>query len=398
MNFCKCKLHDNGRLFDCRLQRKCILDTDIWAGNVGGLGANVGVSTLRYAQQAMSDLQASSACHKSPVGILYELCAKRKSVPIYELLASEGKTHETTFVYRVIVEGVSSNGVGKSKRAAKQCAATRLLEKIIQLGVHADWGLPGATPEEALAFVRSLTHGSMDRMNGADGTDNDGTSPQTCSNKVAAFLHEKCSKSKWFTPVYEDAGVEGPPHNMTFYISVQVGSLKEIGSGRNKKLAKQNAAKKLLQQVEELSYEERQELLAYCKQDMAVTIQQPFPEMDEIFQSESSMQMFGSAELANSSSSSAQNETAKFLTEFDLTSDFVRGNHIDLLHRISREENWDYEFLYAGKDVDGHECFFLQLSTVPVAVVWGRGEDLDEAKERAAWNAFGYLAICKRYQ
>ncbi|KFD50851.1 hypothetical protein M514_08289 [Trichuris suis] len=347
----------------------------------------------------MCDLSSPNSCNKSPVGVLHELCSKRRVTPVYELLASEGKTHETTFVYRVIVEGLSSNGIGKSKRAAKQCAAARLLERVVQLGAHAEWGLPGETAEEALDFVRSVTIGAGgERLNGADGTDGEGVSQQSTSNKAAAILHEKCSKSKWFTPVYEDAGVEGPPHNLVFYISVQVGALKEIGCGRNKKLAKQNAARKLLQAVEELSYEECQEMLAYCKQDMAITIQQPFPEMDEIFRKESSLQMPESIEMGTSSLSRTEDEIAKFFSEFDIRRDFIRGNHLEMLHRISRQENWDYEFLYAGKDVDGLECFFLQLSTVPVAVVWGSGASLDEAKERAAWNAFGYLSICRHYQ
>ncbi|CDW58034.1 tar rna binding protein isoform [Trichuris trichiura] len=359
-------------------------------------------------------MECPNSCNKSPVGVLHELCSKRRVIPVYELLASEGKTHETTFVYRVIVEGVSSNGIGKSKRAAKQCAAARLLEKVVQLGAHAEWGLPGETAEEALDFMytlsfqnlksadantRGLTLGAAgERINGADGTDGGGMAQQSTSNKAAALLHEKCSKSKWFTPVYEDAGVEGPSHNLVFYISVQVGALKEIGSGRNKKLAKQNAARKLLETVEELSYEECQELLAYCKQDMSITIQQPFPEMDEIFRKESSLQMPKSIELGSGSLDRAENEIAKFFSEFDIRRDFVRGNHLEMLHRISREESWDYEFLYAGKDVDGLECFFLQLSTVPVAVVWGSGASLDEAKERAAWNAFCYLSICKFHQ
>ena len=47
-------------------------------------------------------------------------------------------------------------------------------------------------------------------------------------------------------PVYKVVRREGSEHEPVFYISVQVGGREEVGSGRSKKLAEQNAAGKVL--------------------------------------------------------------------------------------------------------------------------------------------------------
>lgn len=57
--------------------------------------------------------------------------ARKKSLPVYDIVHQSGPDHAPDFTVKVIVEGFAPvTGTGKSKRAAEQDAAEKLLEKI----------------------------------------------------------------------------------------------------------------------------------------------------------------------------------------------------------------------------------------------------------------------------
>lgn len=64
---------------------------------------------------------------KTEVSLLHELLSKRGKTPNYELLQTEGETHEPTFRYKVTFGKDYGIGSASSKKQAKHQAARDLL-------------------------------------------------------------------------------------------------------------------------------------------------------------------------------------------------------------------------------------------------------------------------------
>lgn len=64
---------------------------------------------------------------KTEVSLLHELLSKRGKTPNYELLQTEGETHEPTFRYKVTFGNDYGIGSASSKKQAKHQAARDLL-------------------------------------------------------------------------------------------------------------------------------------------------------------------------------------------------------------------------------------------------------------------------------
>ena len=78
--------------------------------------------------------------------------------------------------------------------------------------------------------------------NWSDLIDKNTTPPKDAKTSLQEVAHIR----GWGVPVYKVVRREGSEHEPVFYISVQVGGREEVGSGRSKKLAEQNAAGKVL--------------------------------------------------------------------------------------------------------------------------------------------------------
>lgn len=61
------------------------------------------------------------------MSLLHELLSKRGKTPKYELLQTEGETHEPTFRYKVTFGNDYGIGSASSKKQAKHQAARELL-------------------------------------------------------------------------------------------------------------------------------------------------------------------------------------------------------------------------------------------------------------------------------
>lgn len=77
---------------------------------------------------------SSNKCIKTPISLLQEICTKSQSQPpIYELLKTEGRSHEPFFVYKCTLgPDCHVNGKGTSKKKAKHAAALGILNLLIQ--------------------------------------------------------------------------------------------------------------------------------------------------------------------------------------------------------------------------------------------------------------------------
>jgi len=267
---------------------------------------------------------------KTPVSLLQELCMRRGISPKYDLLQIEGAVHEPTFVYRVTVGEFAANGSGQSKKKAKHAAAKAVLDIIIQGGAAGAGGpasgQSGAPPELSSQIVSPYDDGIP-------------------GNPVGS-LQELCMARRWPPPTYELTSEEGFPHERTFSICCTIGTTKEIGSGKSKKLAKRQAAYKMATRLKGTPAE-----------------QQPINVLAD------------------------DDDESISLSSLNI-------NFIQMLQDIAEEANFVVTYVDIEElSVSGsHQCL-VQLSTLPVAVCYGTGSTVKDAQGSASHNALEYLKI-----
>ncbi|XP_066997982.1 protein Loquacious isoform X2 [Anabrus simplex] len=267
---------------------------------------------------------------KTPVSVLQELLSRRGTTPRYELVQIEGAIHEPTFRYRVTVADVVAMGTGRSKKEAKHAAAKALLDKIILA--------PG---EEGV-----LTVGA--NLGIPEGVKNEIISPyddKITGNPIGS-LQEMCMNRRLPPPCYEMVNEEGLPHERLFTIACIVFKLRETGTGKSKKLAKRMAAHKMCEKLQESS----------------VVSQFMQPGIDD------------------------EDESTP-LNDADF-------NFVHFLQEIASEQQFEVTYVdIEEKSSSGKTQCLVQLSTLPVAVCYGNGNNSKEAQSCAAQHALEYLKI-----
>jgi len=160
---------------------------------------------------------------KTPVTVLQELCVKKKeSAPHYEFLGEESvKENEKIFTYKVSCFGQVSRGTGKAKKDAKHDAACNMLKVLAQHmpDVH-DVKISSSYAQERDA-VSELLNICVQR-----------------NLPKAEFILECAS---------------GPSHSPEFKVVCCVATMKRSASHSTKKGAKQLAALKMLESIQEAS-------------------------------------------------------------------------------------------------------------------------------------------------
>ncbi|XP_050310803.1 RISC-loading complex subunit tarbp2-like isoform X3 [Anthonomus grandis grandis] len=275
------------------------------------------------------DLNGTGINSKTPVSVLQELLSRRGITPKYELLQIEGAIHEPVFRYRVFLNtDFVATGTGRSKKDAKHAAAKNLLDLL----------------------VGKVTSEQANQANGAPGaTDITAQVVSPFDDKVMGnpigWLQEMCMSRRWPPPFYEMENEEGLPHERQFTIACQVLSMREIGTGKSKKLAKRFAAHKMWQALQDLPMEGNN-----------------LPGFD--------------------SDEDTVNLSAK---------DF---NFVNFLQEIASEQNFEVTYVdIEEKSLTGRCQCLVQLSTLPVAVCFGVGKTPKDAQSNAAHNALEYLKI-----
>ncbi|XP_059099463.1 RISC-loading complex subunit TARBP2-like [Tigriopus californicus] len=323
---------------------------------------------------------------KTPVSLLQELYVRKGLTPIYDLVQIEGAVHEPTFKYRVVVGEFMATGTGQSKKKAKHAAAKSVLEKIRAVQVKAGQKSPAAitdrtSPAEALKGAllpaSAVSAAQLPDLNASvllspydDGIE---------GNPVGE-LQELCMNRRMQPPAYEVSMQEGQPHERKFILACSVGKLEETGSGKSKKLAKRQAAHKMLQRLRAQPVDKDDQFQTLDDDDLAVGIAQRMKDLklhgDIFFRTP--------VNKVNSKLVELQNKTL----------DELKAQPIELLTEIADE----YEFTVTFIDIDEKSkddkfhCL-VQMSTVPVAVCYGIGETPTEAQANCAFNGLEYLRI-----
>lgn len=162
---------------------------------------------------------------KTPITVLYEL-AKQKGFapPNFEKYDYDDDRcrdrHEIEFNYLVTVAGISSSGSGPSKQIAKHNAALSLLSILKHQDLYKISENPVAKFKKC-GFNTALSY--------------------------IVELHNICIKNKIPSPEFKETFNVGPPHAMEFTFECRVASKITQGTARSKKMAKQLAAKGMLE-------------------------------------------------------------------------------------------------------------------------------------------------------
>ncbi|XP_040835703.1 RISC-loading complex subunit TARBP2 isoform X2 [Ochotona curzoniae] len=196
---------------------------------------------------------------KTPISLLQEYGTRIGKTPVYDLLKAEGQAHQPNFTFRVTVGDTSCTGQGPSKKAAKHRAAEvalkhlkggSMLEPALEDSSSLsplDSALPEDTPVLTAAAMAApvpstgLTSSPMEMQ--------PSVSPQQSECNPVGALQELVVQKGWRLPEYTVTQESGPAHRKEFTMTCRVERFIEIGSGTSKKLAKRNAAAKMLLRV-----------------------------------------------------------------------------------------------------------------------------------------------------
>ncbi|XP_014814780.1 PREDICTED: RISC-loading complex subunit TARBP2 [Calidris pugnax] len=201
---------------------------------------------------------------KTPISLLQEYGTRIGKTPGYDLLKAEGQAHQPNFTFRVTVGDISCTGQGPSKKAAKHKAA----EVALKLLKGGDMLEPTAPQEPSPPcfgdtyprfennypyFGHNPPHFGRSRTPFGGNTPALPGPPQFCPP-----LQELVVQKGWRLPEYTVTQESGPAHRKEFTMTCRVERFVEIGSGTSKKLAKRNAAAKMLVRIHNVPMEPRE--------------------------------------------------------------------------------------------------------------------------------------------
>uniref|UniRef100_A0A671Y690 RISC-loading complex subunit TARBP2 n=1 Tax=Sparus aurata TaxID=8175 RepID=A0A671Y690_SPAAU len=298
---------------------------------------------------------------KTPISLLQEYGTRIGKTPVYDLLKAEGQAHQPNFTFRVSVGEISCTGQGPSKKAAKHKAAEAAL-KMLKGGLGGPAGV-----SLMLACEKMKTSGS---------------SQQSECNPVGA-LQELVVQKGWRLPEYTVTQESGPAHRKEFTMTCRVERFVEIGSGTSKKLAKRNAAAKMLSRIHDVPVDLRTSNDADTEDDTFT------------------MHMGNRVESGKSKGfsctwDSLRNSAGEKILQLrshplGMPSD---SNFCSLLNDLSVEQRFDVSYLdLEERSLSGLCQCLVELSTQPITVCHGFAPSIDAARANAAHNALQYLKI-----
>ncbi|XP_051046017.1 RISC-loading complex subunit TARBP2 isoform X4 [Phodopus roborovskii] len=156
---------------------------------------------------------------KTPISLLQEYGTRIGKTPVYDLLKAEGQAHQPNFTFRVTVGDTS-------------CTDSSLPEDTPVIAAEV------ATPVPSAILTRSPPVEMQPPV-----------SPQQSECNPVGALQELVVQKGWRLPEYMVTQESGPAHRKEFTMTCRVERFIEIGSGTSKKLAKRNAAAKMLLRV-----------------------------------------------------------------------------------------------------------------------------------------------------
>jgi len=299
----------------------------------------------------------------NPVGALQERFQSRGITPTYRVVQAEGASHAPTFSYQVILGELNSTGTGSSKKQAKHAAARAMLDKL-------DGRVPAQDGQQLLPPVQ------------------DPNGSQAPGNTVGS-LQELCVKHGYPMPTYAMGPVGGQPHQRNFAMVCLVGKLKENGTGGSKKDAKREAAQKMIDklksfgpnnspaQAADITNIDEEEVISKLSNMKVETLNTETSEKVKAF-------------YKNLQSANGKNLAKLYVTSLKMKS----VDYQSMLKDISTEQKFGVTYVEVDeKTEDGEVQCLVQVSTLPIAVCYAVGPDMDKAKNEAARITLNYLKM-----
>uniref|UniRef100_A0A3Q3MH78 RISC-loading complex subunit TARBP2 n=1 Tax=Labrus bergylta TaxID=56723 RepID=A0A3Q3MH78_9LABR len=315
---------------------------------------------------------------KTPISLLQEYGTRIGKTPVYDLLKAEGQAHQPNFTFRVSVGEISCTGQGPSKKAAKHKAAEAAL-KMLKGGFGGPAGRRsqcGFSISSSVFVLSHSLHSSQSEMKTS------GSSQQSECNPVGA-LQELVVQKGWRLPEYTVTQESGPAHRKEFTMTCRVERFVEIGSGTSKKLAKRNAAAKMLSRIHDVPVDLRTSNEAETEED---TFNMHIGNRAESGKSK------GFSCTWDSLRNSAGEKILQLRSHpLGMPSD---SNFCSLLSDLSAEQRFDVSYLdLEERSLSGLCQCLVELSTQPITVCHGFAPSIDAARANAAHNALQYLKI-----
>jgi RISC-loading complex subunit TARBP2 len=264
-----------------------------------------------------------------------------------------------------------ATGCGQSKKKAKHSAAKSILDKMT---AAQNSGKAPATQPTIPDLAAEILSPYDDGIQG---------------NPVG-LLQELCMSRRWPPPTYDLSHEEGlpPERSVTIKCIIEHHHI-EVGAGKSKKLAKRQAANKMIQRL----------------RDQPVADEDAFQHIDDDMLAQG-LAHVKEASLKSSSSHSQQvsrfhrnlkgseGEVLERLHGLDLAATDLATEHVTLLQEMADEQKFEVTYVDIEEVAKSgrYQCL-VQLSTLPVAVCFGDGEDSVAAQQAAAQNALDYLQI-----
>lgn len=297
---------------------------------------------------------------KTPISLLQEYGTRIGKSPVYDLLKAEGQAHQPNFTFRVTVGDINCTGQGPSKKAAKHKAAEASLKL-----------LKGGNMLEEL----------VDGVSSQFETKTSSTGQQAECNPVGA-LQELVVQKGWRLPEYTVTQESGPAHRKEFTMTCRVERFVEIGSGTSKKLAKRNAAAKMLARIHDVPVDQRNGNEAE-------------PEDDQFSINLSTKPESGKWKSSGCTWDSLRNSAGERILHLKSNPlGMPNCSSCSLLNELSEEQRFDISYLdIEERSLSGLCQCLVELSTQPVTVCHGFAPTKDAARAGAAHNALQYLKI-----
>ncbi|XP_068123279.1 RISC-loading complex subunit TARBP2 isoform X2 [Hyperolius riggenbachi] len=208
------------------------------------------------------------------------------------------------------------------------------------------------------------------------------TAQQSECNPVGA-LQELVVQKGWRLPEYTVTQESGPAHRKEFTMTCRVERFLEIGSGTSKKLAKRNAAAKMLLQIHRVPTEHRES-------------GEPEPEEDQFSMNMGGGKLDGGRGrgLACTWDSLRNSAGEKILHLRTHPLAFLSSGFCSLLQDLSEEQSFQISYLDIDeRSLSGLYQCLVELSTQPTTVCHGSAATREAARANAAQNALQYLKI-----
>ncbi|XP_028577394.1 RISC-loading complex subunit TARBP2 isoform X2 [Podarcis muralis] len=353
------------------------------------LHLSIQMPVVAESQEDSIEQMLASNPGKTPISLLQEYGTRIGKTPVYDLLKAEGQAHQPNFTFRVTVGDISCTGQGPSKKAAKHKAAEvalRLLKRGNMLEPAAAEEASSPFSLEPLAQTTAPVNAPVSTLPVSSPSSamdmKSPVSPQQSECNPVGALQELVVQKGWRLPEYTVTQESGPAHRKEFTMTCRVERFIEIGSGTSKKLAKRNAAAKMLVRIHNVPLDPREGSEAEMEEDQFSII--AGTKVDGV-------KGRGSGCTWDSLRNSV-GEKILHLKSHPLG--VLNAGFCSLLQELSEEQSFDISYL----DIDEmslsglYQCL-VELSTQPTTVCHGSAMSRHAARADAARNALQYLKI-----